>query len=234
MTFIFQIDLSGLSNSLYNTDTISVNAENDDESIDNDANNDGDAEIFERENNTTYQNLCSNEPLRKWAIKHNIAHTALNDLLLIINKQYDSNLPLDSRTLLRTPKNTKQFCKLIKGGEYWHQGLEICLKNNFIDLREDIFIHINVNIDGLPIHKSSKRQFWPILCNIHEMPNVQPMAIGIFYGNNKPGDVKEFLGPFVEDVKRLYANGLHVNGHLINIKIRCFICDSPARAFVKG
>uniref|UniRef100_A0A6P7G433 Uncharacterized protein LOC114333966 n=1 Tax=Diabrotica virgifera virgifera TaxID=50390 RepID=A0A6P7G433_DIAVI len=66
------------------------------------------------------------------------------------------------------------------------------------------------------------------------MPDIQPMIVGIFHGNNKPLDIKEFLEPFVEDVKRLQSNGLCVNGHMIHIKIRCFICDSPARAFIKG
>lgn len=29
-------------------------------------------------------------------------------------------------------------------------------------------------------------------------------------------------------------NGIEINGHRLNVKIRCFICDAPARNFIKG
>ncbi|XP_055615969.1 uncharacterized protein LOC129762028 [Toxorhynchites rutilus septentrionalis] len=95
-------------------------------------------------------------------------------------------------------------------------------------------ISININIDGLPVHKSSKFQLWPILCNVHEFPYLQALPIGIFYGKSKPTDVNEFLTPFVDEIIPCLENGIVVNDHTISIKLRCFICDSPARAFVKG
>ncbi|XP_050509093.1 uncharacterized protein LOC126886267 [Diabrotica virgifera virgifera] len=193
-----------------------------------------DEDIFKTDDTETQLLPCSSTELGNWAIRHNITHAALKDLLQIIKRQYDSSLFIDARTLLKTPKNTKKSCKVIQGGEYWHQGLDVCLTNTFKNLSKDMLIQLNVNIDGLPIYKSSKRQFWPILCSIYEMPDIQPMIVGIFHGNNKPLDINEFLEPFVEDVKRLQSNGLCVNGHMIHIKIRCFICDSPARAFIKG
>lgn len=57
---------------------------------------------------------CSNEDLSdiidispatqlaQWAIKHNISNVATSDLLKILNKSYDSMLPIDARTLLKT------------------------------------------------------------------------------------------------------------------------------------
>lgn len=53
--------------------------------------------------------------IRRWAIKHNIRHTALKDIIAIIIKQYgdygDNSLPMDPRTLLQTPRNTKELIK---------------------------------------------------------------------------------------------------------------------------
>lgn len=66
------------------------------------------------------------------------------------------------------------------------------------------------------------------------MPELKPMPIGIFLGKTKPTDINEYLTPFVNEAIPLLQNGFSVNGHIISIKIRCFICDSPARAFVKG
>ncbi|GBM01855.1 hypothetical protein AVEN_218975-1 [Araneus ventricosus] len=43
------------------------------------------------------------DQLLLWSQKHNISHAAIIDLLLIL-KPYHSSLPLDSRTLLHTPR----------------------------------------------------------------------------------------------------------------------------------
>ncbi|XP_062545556.1 uncharacterized protein LOC134212057 isoform X2 [Armigeres subalbatus] len=180
-----------------------------------------------------YSRNSSNVALQQWAIKHNINHQAVKELLTIIKHEYsDTGLPTDPRTLLHTPKTTAVVN--IPGGQYWHQGLETCLRNAFKDLDQNIVIQLNVNVDGLPIHKSSKHQLWPILCNIHQMPHIKPMAVGIFLGKSKPLSVSDYLKPFIDELIPMMASGLTVNEKIIEIKIRCFICDSPARAFLKG
>ncbi|XP_062537702.1 uncharacterized protein LOC134206033 [Armigeres subalbatus] len=177
----------------------------------------------------------SEEALRAWALQHNITHVALKDLLLLIKIQYnDINLPSDPRTLLETPQNTGKLCLPIDGGKYWHNGVKDCLRKWFGNLSEDISISININIDGLPIHKSSKHQLWPILCNVHEFSNLPALPVGIFIGKSKPADVNGFLTPFVDEIIPILKDGFVLNQHTITLKIRCFICDSPARAFVKG
>lgn len=75
---------------------------------------------------------------------------------------------------LETPQGIGKLCTEIADGKYWHHGLAFCLNKWFENLATDITISININIDSLPIHKSSKFQIWPILCNIHEMPELQP------------------------------------------------------------
>lgn len=180
-----------------------------------------------------YSRPSSSEALQQWAIKYNINHQAMKELLSTIKTLYtDNSLPADPRTLLHTPRST--LVVDIPGGQYWHQGLEVCLRNTFKDLDQNTTIYLNVNIDGLPIHKSSKHQLWPILCNIHQMPHIKPMAVGIFIGKSKPLSVSDYLKSFVEELIALMRSGIVVNGKTIDIKIRCFICDSPARAFLKG
>lgn len=87
------------------------------------------------------------------------------------------------------------------GGQYWHQrsefGLRLCFKN----ITQPQLIEINVNIDGLPVYKSSNDQFWPILYNILNMSHIKPIIIGLFYGKKKPGKIEEFLKPFVDDIE---------------------------------
>ena len=43
-----------------------------------------------------------------------------------------------------------------------------------------------------------------------------------------------YLDDFVNDLLDCLENGITINGRNISVKVRCFICDSPARAMIKG
>lgn len=94
---------------------------------------------------------------------------------------------------------------------------------------------MDINIDGLPVYKSSRQEFWPILCKIHELPFVKPLVIGIYSGLGKPNSLDNFLRSFVDDMKTI-ENGFQLQGKdlRIPVTVRSIICDSPARAYVKG
>lgn len=65
------------------------------------------------------------------------------------------------------------------------------------------------------------------------MPNIPPMTISIWFGKGKPL-LTPFLEPFVQELNVILENGLEINGHKLKINILCFICDLPARSFLKG
>lgn len=173
--------------------------------------------------------------LRKWAINYSICQNALKPLLQNLNNFYNAQLPKDPRTLMCTPTKPSLQIIPLSGGLYWHQGLEYCLRSCFATLDKPISIAINFNVDGLPLYNSSRDQFWPILFNIHKMPHVPAMIIGLFYGKSKPKKVEEYLQQFVTELNSILdSGGLIINGFLLSITIRAFICDSPARAMIKG
>lgn len=95
-------------------------------------------------------------------------------------------------------------------------------------------ISLNFSIDGLPLHKSGPDTFWPILMNIHELPQEAPMTVAIFSGSTKPPRVEEFLQPLVQELNDLLDNGAIINESQHEIKVRAIIADAPARAFIKG
>lgn len=66
-----------------------------------------------------------------------------------------------------------------------------------------------------------------------EFPSVRPFVVGIWCGEGKP-NVNEFLRNFVDELKLLLASGISIRNFVIQIKILGFICDTPARSFVKG
>lgn len=170
-----------------------------------------------------------------WSLSHNISHIALKELTGIINRfaGKDNLLPKDPRTLLQAPR-TVEIVSLGKDQYYWHNGMKYCLKNIFSGISGPITISLNFNMDGLPIFKSSKSEFWPILCNITEKPSIRPMVIGIYYRKAKASNLNGYLTPLVEELNYICNEGIDSNGHHITVNIRTFICDSPARAFIKG
>lgn len=66
------------------------------------------------------------------------------------------------------------------------------------------------------------------------MPNLTPMTFGIFCGQGKPGCLNEYMSPFVNEISEIINTGIIVNKQKIEVRVRCFICDSPARAYLKG
>lgn len=167
-----------------------------------------------------------------WAIHENISHKSLNQLLQILRKYTNYVLPKDARTLLRTPQSTKII--QIDGGEYSHLGLKKALLNiikkherlNFIP---DV-IKLFINIDGLPIYKSSEKSLWPILCSDRIINNVY--VIGVYYGEGKPKSANEFLKMFVDEAIDIISNKIDYKEQVIKVEIEGIICDAPAKSFV--
>lgn len=170
--------------------------------------------------------------LANWVNRKHVPHSVVNNLLDIL-VPYHPELPLDCRTLLGTPKNLIE--KKLETGSYCHIGLKCGLDNLFSKLQAfpDSTIKISVNIDGLPVFRSKNIQLWPILCLVKNI-QTSPFAVGIFCGTSKPQPLDAFLEDFVCELNNLLDNGYSYNGSLYHIVIHSFICDAPARAYVKG
>jgi len=91
-------------------------------------------------------------------------------------------------------------------------------------------ILFNINIDGLPLAKSSSDQFWPILGCICVDFYTKLFAIGIYSGKEKPHDCDKFLNTFVEDVNIVHRDGIMIEKKCVSCKLNLFTCDAPTRA----
>lgn len=168
--------------------------------------------------------------LQNWTIKNDITYIALNELISRIKSKY-SELFRDARSLLRTPK--KVNVDIVAPRHYYHFGLSNCIETllsrcSFQNLRS---IEVNINIDGLPLFKSSSSQVYPILCNLNENYN-EIDVIGIYHGYGKSTDANVFLKLFTKETRNLTINGIKIKDHTYPFKIRSFICDVPAKSFI--
>lgn len=183
----------------------------------------------------------SNEPntpdsltakLATWAVENKISLKALSSLLEILRLE-GHLLPKDSRTLLATPTNYK--IDTLGSGRMHYFSVKKQLTRIFMDVSKTCVLPdrltLQVNIDGLPLFKSSGKQFWPILGKMTEFGEV--FIIHLFCGEQKPNNVDAFLSDFVVEMQDVLCNGVHISSKHVTVTLSCFICDTPARAFVK-
>ena len=93
---------------------------------------------------------------------------------------------------------------------------------------------LNFFVDGLPLFKSSRSQFWPILSRAHNVPRLPVKTVAIFCGESKPLSLDEYFEKFVKEMNRLQANGLKIGSRVYWVKLRAIIADALARAYIKG
>jgi len=142
-------------------------------------------------------------------------------------------LPKDPRTVLKTC--TTVAVTNIEGGCYYHFGLAngiTALLDQFSF--DDSVIQLQINVDGVPVNKSTNAQFWPILGLVANCVHREPFIIGLYYGNSKPYDVSEYLKEFVNEYSKLLSDRLVYKNKSYNIVITAVMCDTPARAFIKN
>lgn len=123
-------------------------------------------------------------------------------------------------------------------GNYYHFGLKrsiLFILDHFSydpNPPEARLIKLEINIDGLPISKSSGSQFWPILGNIDNIEGDMVFPIGVYHGHTKPQNPNEYLLYFVTEYSEINENGIEYNGIQLNIVITKILCDAPAKAFI--
>jgi hypothetical protein len=172
--------------------------------------------------------------LRQWGLQNNITQSALTELLKGL-KRWHPDLPSDARTLLHTPASVEIEKMGDADGSFYNFGLSESLQKHLesTELVPDCkVLQLNFNVDGLPISGSSNAQLWPILCLVEEDISHTPFPVALFCGTSKP-PVKEYLSDFVRDLKDLIENGFIFKESRFEVCIRAFICDTPAKAFMK-
>ncbi|KAH7979526.1 hypothetical protein HPB49_009753 [Dermacentor silvarum] len=111
------------------------------------------------------------------------------------------SLTLSARTLLQTPNRILNV-KELAGGKFYYFGLEAGLRQTLLGCEHlPAELSLSFNIDGLPLAKSSRDQFWIILGRIGNFEDCEAFVVSVFLGNTKPQYANEFLQCFVEKSK---------------------------------
>ena len=105
------------------------------------------------------------------------------------------------------------------GGDYHYFGIEKSIMEliecNDIEAQccksSTYNLNLQINIDGLPLFKSSAYQLWPILGILIQSKSKVPFVICMFGAKNKPDDLGEFLLDSVSEMDHLKSNGFIVD-----------------------
>lgn len=168
------------------------------------------------------EELRLSDDLSAWFTQSRCSREQMNSLLSILNRHDMKDLPLDCRTLLKTPRTvaTEEKC----GGTYCYigiaKGIKKCVEDNRYLFNQDI-LYLKVNIDGLPLSKSSKSQLWPILGSLNDTEKV--FEIAVYHGTSKPNSCMDFLEDFIHETQFLQEVGLEVKGKQFSFCLTAFI-----------
>ncbi|KAK7130402.1 hypothetical protein R3I93_019896 [Phoxinus phoxinus] len=174
------------------------------------------------------------EQLSEWACVFLIKHNAVDALLNILKKHGHEELPQTARTLFGNENHHEVSNK--DGVESVKFNVADQLSKHLSRYPASVTDHLqsldlSMNIDGLPLFKSSNVSLWPVLCCINLSPEcIFPLCIST--AASKPKTLT-FVNDTVQELKELIQDGLTWGGRCLNIQVRCITCDAPAKAMVK-
>ncbi|XP_065648069.1 uncharacterized protein LOC136077845 [Hydra vulgaris] len=189
-----------------------------------------------------------NQKLLNFYLRYNLTRNAMEALLKLLNINYDETLPLSVTTLKAksiTYNQSKNWVKRIEKKNLMsyigvkdnllycmdHRNLQLSLKNK--DGNSGIVkLRLFFNLDGLPVFKSSKLSFWPILMSFRDYNHIGALPVALHCGVEKP-NLNFYLKQLVDELQILSVP-FDLKGQQMVISDVDFICDTPARSFAQN
>ena len=130
-------------------------------------------------------------------------------MLKLLRAHGNNTLPLSARTLLKTDRNVKTEEK--SGMSYIYLGLKKSLIIHFEKYPPETKqktrnIEVSLNIDGLPLFRSSNTCMWPVLCAIMIQP-VTVFPVVLTCGESKQSNL-DFLNDTIREMSHILQHGI--------------------------
>lgn len=183
-----------------------------------------------------YRSLTTSEELIKFFMVFNLSTHAMQYLLDMLKRLDLKDCPASLYHLLKEHRTKLSALDVSRNENFIYIGIENTMKylidNDLLHSSDSnsLRLKMQINIDGLPLYKSSSVNLWPILLKTE---NVQsPMPIGLFFGRGKP-NLSAFLKDLCEELQLLSSSGIKYKNTIIRSNEVLFICDAPARAYLQ-
>ncbi|KAJ8666357.1 hypothetical protein QAD02_008019 [Eretmocerus hayati] len=220
------------------------NSSNCETSSDDDGYNSDDSDIVDGSNDEDSEKLQEDDisaVLKRWAKECFTPRMHLDKLLKALHRFHSTTLPLSSKTLLKPSQPIKYEIEKLNSfsrgiqAEFVYFGIADQLKAIVNpSLREKLVLPLQFNVDGLTLYNSSAVEFWALSGKIYTRRNYDdPFPIAIHSGVGKPQDLEHYFEKFINEINFLMRNGIVIEEKKFCVRIHCFICDRPARSFIK-
>lgn len=125
-----------------------------------------------------------------WALRNDVPQSTLSDLVSVL-QEFHPRLPKQARTLLQTGRMAASV-KNIKRGEYLYFGILTHFQTipTYVIHNVSDTTGLQINVNGLPLYKSSALQLWPILGKVPF--EKEPFVIGMFCGKTNQLDLDQY------------------------------------------
>lgn len=177
--------------------------------------------------------------LRTFVAISGSVHADVNLLLKILHESDEcdtTNVPKCYQTLMGTAKE-KHFLQGMGSGQFIHyQSIAdfICAHESALKHLDDI--EVDVCTDGFKPFKSSALTVWPVMCAIVDQNQLTPFLNGCYAGYKSPKDCEQLLKDLLDEIEILREDGVYLKsvGKTVQVEIRLFIGDAPARSMLCG
>lgn len=182
------------------------------------------------ENINPFSQFCSE--LGSWAVNENISLSSVTKLLHILRHKTSnvdlSILPKDVRSLVRTPvsiqtnNDIRLYCHEARG-KYVYFGIEKSINQLFdkfkISIHNNMNIELAMNIDGLPLTKTTGEAFSPILGLVKSLSFFKSeVFVLLFFVAFR--NLLELLADFIRESAYLTNYGLKYGAFNILFKVK--------------
>lgn len=178
--------------------------------------------------------------LASWSSTYKVHADCVTALLKTL-RQYDfPDLMSDSRSLMKTPRDTAKMIRNVEPGQYIDigiaEGIKYTLRQNGVNLNELNLIVVDYNTDGVQLTESTDNVFWPIWCRLRTPRIGKPFLTGNYYSAvGQPKSFNSFMIDFVTEFKSLIDQGLKIGSNkVVEVRPGKFLGDAPGRCDVLG
>ena len=181
------------------------------------------------------------EKLLKFFNLFSISNIAMSYLLNIL-KEEGIDVPQTLYLLKKKNKEQSAVTKL-QSGDVGESYIFMTLRENlaFLINNERLFpteknnnFELSLNLDGLPLFKSSRVNVWPILARLRNNSCKSIISLGCFVGVGKPVFSK-LLTNLLQELIEFKENFVKITDNFfVKINRVVFVCDAPARAFIQN
>lgn len=156
--------------------------------------------------------------LSAWALRNRITHCSMKELLALLKSNGHANLPSDPRTFFKTPRTAKVIA--MGTGEFCHFNLKDQIINCVLAFQiKDTSLKLTINVDGLPIFKSTNYSLW-LLLGYLDGTFRRPFVISVYGGYTKPETSNFFLKQFIDDMKEIKKDGILIENVLYTVHLK--------------